>query len=81
MGGEGNSNSPTSSIDSSSDPCLSSSSVSQTGRDLSTDLRLGLSISIYSLQANSSNARYKSWIPLISFFSSSFFLLLVFIPL
>ncbi|XP_010909443.1 auxin-responsive protein IAA4 isoform X2 [Elaeis guineensis] len=57
MGG-GNNGSPSSSIDSSSHPALSTaSSLSQPRRDLSTDLRLGLSLSASSLQDSSSSAR------------------------
>ncbi|XP_020271747.1 auxin-responsive protein IAA4-like [Asparagus officinalis] len=51
-------NSPSSSIDSSSYPSLYSASLSQsTRRDLSTDLRLGLSLSTSSLHDNYSNER------------------------
>ncbi|XP_020085781.1 auxin-responsive protein IAA4 isoform X2 [Ananas comosus] len=57
MGGKGES--PSSSIDSSSHPVLSTtSSLSQPRRrDLSTDLRLGLSLSSSSLLDSSSNSR------------------------
>ncbi|KAG1328313.1 auxin-responsive protein IAA4 [Cocos nucifera] len=56
--------SPSSSIDSSSHPALSTaSSLSQPRRDLSTDLRLGLSLSTSSLQDGSSSAR-DDWPPI-----------------
>ncbi|XP_010909436.1 auxin-responsive protein IAA4 isoform X1 [Elaeis guineensis] len=66
MGG-GNNGSPSSSIDSSSHPALSTaSSLSQPRRDLSTDLRLGLSLSASSLQDSSSSARdqLSDWPPI-----------------
>ncbi|XP_008800317.1 auxin-responsive protein IAA4 isoform X4 [Phoenix dactylifera] len=56
--GRGKESSPSSSIDSSSHPALSTaSSLSQPRRDLSTDLRLGLSLSTSSPQDSSSSAR------------------------
>nr|CAD1843531.1 unnamed protein product [Ananas comosus var. bracteatus] len=66
MGGKGES--PSSSIDSSSHPVLSTtSSLSQPRRrDLSTDLRLGLSLSSSSLLDSSSNSRDQrsDWPPI-----------------
>lgn len=65
MGGKDNS--PSSSIDSSSHPALStSSSLSQPRRDLSTNLRLGLSLSTSSQLDGSSNTREQisDWPPI-----------------
>ncbi|XP_072961127.1 auxin-responsive protein IAA4-like [Typha angustifolia] len=67
MGGKGES--PTSSIDSSSHPAFSitSSSLSQPRRrDSSTDLRLGLSLSTFSLQSSSCDSRNQptDWPPI-----------------
>ncbi|ONK78809.1 uncharacterized protein A4U43_C02F22650 [Asparagus officinalis] len=61
MGGERSS--PTSSIDSSSHPCLSSTSVSRARGDLSTDLKLGLSISTSSLQGDA-RSQLSNWPPI-----------------
>ncbi|KAJ6810361.1 auxin-responsive protein IAA4 [Iris pallida] len=64
----GHRNSPSSSIDSSNDPCLSPPSSSRTNRkDLTTDLRLALSLSTASSPHDSSfNARDESsnWPPI-----------------
>ncbi|XP_008800316.1 auxin-responsive protein IAA4 isoform X3 [Phoenix dactylifera] len=65
--GRGKESSPSSSIDSSSHPALSTaSSLSQPRRDLSTDLRLGLSLSTSSPQDSSSSARgqLSDWPPI-----------------
>ncbi|KAG6474821.1 auxin-responsive protein IAA4-like [Zingiber officinale] len=59
-------NSPSSSIDSSCDPDLSTSSIFEQRRDLSTELRLGLSLSSSSLQHNSHKEKdpLSDWPPI-----------------